>query len=629
MKNKERKLKSVRSLLLIVILSTICILTGCSTADDSRNNYDLTVIDVTEDFYVNDFANLFNETQKADLMAKAINMDVEYSGIQVVITTVESFEQTVTNFNGENPELLTIEQISYSMYSQYGIGKDSMGILILFSVGDREVRIETGWKMQNYFTDLLSGEILDDYGMPYFTEDNFAEGLISVQAAVIEEIQNRVPTDWNEAETTEVEKNTSTEENIITVKDSEVLEEENNNNDSNNNTLVGFLISIVTGIAGLFVSLWAYLKSKFTKQMESEKEQNQKQILETETRYSEKMVEQQVAFEKRIADISNESVRREREKNSEIGNLKRELETANLRIGDLNNEVGILQDKYLRIQTLHPEFNFDKEVEEMIENEYKDTALGIDKQLAEVALTSANKDNIAFFADAISLYEQTIPQVKKYVTTDMEKVTALHSDSIALKQEFDRQEQEKHDRKVANHFSEILCAMLLNIRQIGNHETYEELSNVRKEYEKLSREQREFISDPNKVQIMQKLYQEAKSDNDDFCKAKETEKSIESVVSRIYSADEDDVDKLKRALREYKNLSSRQKEYFSDELLRKLKRLLEDAEEDERRQEERRRQNRMSSSYSSSSYHRPSTSHRSSFGGHGGRPSGGGASRRF
>ena len=72
-----------------------------------------------------------------------------------------------------------------------------MGILILLSVEDRNVRIETGKTMQAYITDSKSGQLLDKYGMDYFVEDKFAEGLVSVQDALISEIRDVVPANWN------------------------------------------------------------------------------------------------------------------------------------------------------------------------------------------------------------------------------------------------------------------------------------------------------------------------------------------------------------------------------------------------------------------------------------------------
>ena len=78
--------------------------------------------EATSDFYVNDFANVFSSSEKAQLMEKAVTLSDEHNGIQVVVTTVKSLDGN------------SIEDYSYEMYNQYGIGKDDMGLLILLAL---------------------------------------------------------------------------------------------------------------------------------------------------------------------------------------------------------------------------------------------------------------------------------------------------------------------------------------------------------------------------------------------------------------------------------------------------------------------------------------------------------------
>lgn len=215
MKLTSRKSRRVTVMVLILAMVS-CILTACSTEPENKNPYNVTVIDATSDFYVNDFAGILSEDQKSDMMALAVDLDSEYSGIQVVVTTVESFEKTVVSYEGNtSTNVYDIEQLSYAMYDQYGIGQNDMGILIFFSVGDREVRIETGYQMQTYITDQKSGQLLDNYGMEYFRNDQFADGLVAVQAATINEIKNVVPANWAsfiDAEETVTEQETANQE---------------------------------------------------------------------------------------------------------------------------------------------------------------------------------------------------------------------------------------------------------------------------------------------------------------------------------------------------------------------------------------------------------------------------------
>jgi len=154
----ERKSKKI--LLVITILISFILISECSIVFAAN----VKVETQTPEFYVNDFADVFSEEQEQALMQKALDLVESYNGIQVVVTTIKSLE-------GSSPE-----EYAYTMYNQYGIGKDSMGILILLATEDREVRIETGQKMQMYITDSLCGRILDKYGMDYLKDNKFAEG---------------------------------------------------------------------------------------------------------------------------------------------------------------------------------------------------------------------------------------------------------------------------------------------------------------------------------------------------------------------------------------------------------------------------------------------------------------------
>ena len=130
----------------------------------------------TSDFYVNDFAGVFTSQEKQQLMEKAVSLADNYNGIQVVITTVKSLD-------GQS-----VEDYAFDMYNQYAIGKDDMGVLILLSTGDRQIRVQTGRAMEAYINDSKAGRFMDKYAIPYLKENKFNEGLISLQENLINEI---------------------------------------------------------------------------------------------------------------------------------------------------------------------------------------------------------------------------------------------------------------------------------------------------------------------------------------------------------------------------------------------------------------------------------------------------------
>lgn len=73
----------------------------------NANSYDFSVKEQTNEFYVNDFAGIFTEEQKQEMLNKAKELNDNYNGIQVVVTTVDSL-------GGHE-----IENYAYAMYNQY------------------------------------------------------------------------------------------------------------------------------------------------------------------------------------------------------------------------------------------------------------------------------------------------------------------------------------------------------------------------------------------------------------------------------------------------------------------------------------------------------------------------------
>jgi uncharacterized membrane protein YgcG len=190
MKNDKRNATVVLVVMITIVMMFSLCACGSEVQKSDEKSYSMNVETQTSEFYVNDFANLFTDAQKQSMIQAAKEVDEKWGGIQVVVTTVESLGGA------------TAEQYATSMYNQYGIGEDDMGVLILLSTGegpgDRDIRIETGDKMQMYLTDGYSGtELIDNYGMPYFENDDLAGGVIAIQEATISFIKDNIDTDWN------------------------------------------------------------------------------------------------------------------------------------------------------------------------------------------------------------------------------------------------------------------------------------------------------------------------------------------------------------------------------------------------------------------------------------------------
>lgn len=701
MKNSKRKSSRI-ALVMLLLMCMALFMSACgapASSEGGGTSYNMKVTDATSDFYVNDFAGLFTADQKETMMNKAINLDKDYDGIQVVVTTVDSLDGCVkekSTFQSVN-----VETVAYSMFLQYGIGQDDMGILVLFSTGDREVRIETGKKMQTYITDGKSGQILDDYGMDYFRNDQFAEGLVAVQDAVISEIKAVVPQDWNPnpvkaEEVTRGEVVAPTEpavydkpatETTNPVKDqATIVTTENNTELEKSEGTGGMIMWIIVTIFAILISILitaAVVSSKLSivrnqldeseKELSNQKKKYEGQIGALNAQHAEEMESQrrqmglqQERVLKMQSDASEQRIKELRElsesKDQQITKKNKELFDKSKKIIELEKQLAVLQDKFTRAQKLHPDSDFELEVEQMIQGEFKQEAERIDGKIAECIDLPADKDRVDVLSKAIYSYDSTTPEVARYLTSDRTKLQKLLDDSNRLKSQYEKEQQKKRDRASAQRAYDDIKSMVTGITMKDTAESYRILSRAIERYNRLSPTEKQYFPDMELLRRLENTFKTVKSDYDNQNKAKSAESEVQRILGYMSSADENDREKLERAMRQYRNLSQAQTVYFSAELLRKLKRLIEEAEADHRRQEERRRREaeerrrreeearrrreeeerrrrreaeerrrredeerrrRMMSSSSHSSFGG------SSFGGHGGRPSGGGASRRF
>ena len=585
--NTQKKRKSLVSCLLMLLLLVI---TCSSITAQANSSYEFPVIEATSDFYVNDFAGLFTEEEKASMMERAIELEEEYGGIQVVVTTVKTLDDCLIE-EGEKD----IEQIAYAMFKQYGIGQDDMGILILFASEDRIMRIETGYQMQTYITDAKAVELRDKYGMEYFRNNQFVEGIISLQKATISEIKSEVPQDWKPL--IGDKKETSTREN-----NNGVVQTNTAKADSKKNGISGAMYAIWTALIAMLVGLGVAIRGLFSTKSKAnaEKETYEQEFASLRKSTSKKvqeavdvnsetwrlaMEQQKSAYEKQCSELSSKiegQIKTLESKEREILRLNQEL-------SGKKAELEKMEDTYSRIKTLHPDLDFENEVKNMIENEFKASAENVDEQIAQIANLTADKDKINVFDEAIRVYQSASADVQKYVNTDVGKLRRLYEESVSLRREYERAEQEKRDRATAKSAFEKMGAIVSGI-SFGNYENYETLDRAYKVYTGLSSAEKNYFPDMAIVEKIKSLRATAEADLKDFNTAKEAEKDVRRIVDRIYTAHEEDQDSLERAMRYYRNLTSAQQRYFSSDLERKVKHFLDEAEDDHRRKEAERRQ---------------------------------------
>lgn len=604
--------KRYASLLIVVLLlfGIITVLTGCMNEDSTNDVYqsDIKVKDATPEFYVNDYGNILSSEQRTELVKRAKALNEDYNGIQLVITTLESLDG------------YSIEEYATAMYNKFGIGTKDMGALILFSSGDRQVRIEVGRGMEEYMTDADAGALIDEYAIDYFKNDQFADGIVALQKAVVTFIKNEVPVEWNSASGDEqTSKNTSDvaqsiDESVNTVqavgnsdvKNSSIADEQS---DSGLPMLFWmFVIVVPYGIAlGL---LYSSVKKYKALRRKNEEMVNENSVQIKHYKYTIDEMEQDAW------DIKAEYQKKYNDYEKKLKNCQREKD-------ELKKLIEKMQETHARAIVLHP--RLEDEIIEMIENEHKAEAKKVDDAIQSALTNKASKENVDVFGNALAKYNSASMEAKGYVRSDIKVLNQLYEQSSALQKEFQKSEKEKADRNAAKVAYDEMRKIADGVK--GNKSTYETLAKANNLYVRLSGAQKRFFPDSRWLREFQREFEISQEDHSNYEKAKKTEKAVKGITDYIGTPDENDINKLKQAIRMYDSLSSSERNYFDRNVYETARRMLAEAEEDQRERERRRKRRDDDDYFGGGGYHGGSSSF-GSFGG-GGISNGGGASRGF
>lgn len=584
---RKSKSNMLRRVILVITAFVMTVgLTACKSSSNtefsakSSNSYKVNVEKQTEDFYVNDFANLLSEADKKVMIANAVELAEEYDGIQVVVTTVN-------NLNGNE-----IEEYAYSMYGQYGIGKDSMGILILLSVGDRDVKIETGKTMQAYITDSKSGQLLDKYGMDYFREDKFAEGLKSVQEAVISEIKKVVPIDWNGREETTVNESNSTTAVVSSKEDAENSKDQSKDAVQNNNGMgvidmvFAVLFIMALAIIGVLIIAYRKMKTSFSDATEMNT-QLSKQVKGLKADVSE-ATNQNEQLSRTVKELNEELEQTCSNHEKTTQSMKQQYEQTYSelkgRISDitqkntvLNAQIAETEEFYGRVRKLHPECNFEKEVEAMIESEFRAAVSSVDEQINTAINMTADKDRVDTFKNVINIYETAESDIREAVTADIGKVRDLYQESVKLRNIAEA-------KATAEKVDEKLNSVLDMKADKYNVEMFE---NALKAYNAESALTKKFVkADIDKVRCLheeserlRKTFEKEQQEARDKAESQKVCNEMKKVLHGNSNGEYYEYDNLREAYLLYEDLTHAQKEFFPDmEMLRRYKSIMLKAE---------------------------------------------------
>ena len=124
-----------------------------------------------------DKADVINSSDERDLNQKLTNLSNE-TGIQVAVLTIPSLE-------GEALESYSMKVVEDWKLGQKGVDN---GVLLLVSIGDRELRIETGYGVEGDLTDTKCGLIIRNVITPHFQDGDYSKGIVQGVTAIVENV---------------------------------------------------------------------------------------------------------------------------------------------------------------------------------------------------------------------------------------------------------------------------------------------------------------------------------------------------------------------------------------------------------------------------------------------------------
>ena len=445
--------KSIKnlSMTMLILLATLLFSTVAYAAE---------IPAATDEFYVNDFADVFTAEEEERLLDNAVTLAEESDGIQVVVTTVESLD-------GDSVENYAVE-----MYNQYEIGKDDMGLLILLSTGDRQIRVEVGRAMEAYINDSKAGRFMDEYAIPYLSENKFNEGLINLQEALIDEIVATVEAESESAQTTQDSESASSAIGDI---------------------FGGILIAIVLIV--IVLAVITLVKKIIAK---SKKKQQEIDSLRHQLENTKSDFKQETNNLKGV-----------------INSLLAEKGTLNTAYDTLKNKYATLNDRYERVKILYPEA--DQKVSDMIKEEIRQKNMALAKKVDEiigrVINLQASKDIVQDVKIALDSYSRLTKEQRAFVESDISRLKKLYDESVELKKEYDRIQEEKRRKKAAADALSSINSIIAGIT-IGKSMHLRKLKDAMAIYNNLDAGSKEFF-DKSALDRLNKLYRDAKRDKEE------------------------------------------------------------------------------------------------------------------
>ena len=119
----------------------------------------------TDRFFVNDFADVISSEDEDRIYQAGVQL-YEKTKAQVVAVTVPTLDG------------MDISDFGVQLGRQWGVGdkEKNNGVLLIFALEERRVRIEVGYGLEGALTDAKTGRLLDQYALPHSEKMIFRAG---------------------------------------------------------------------------------------------------------------------------------------------------------------------------------------------------------------------------------------------------------------------------------------------------------------------------------------------------------------------------------------------------------------------------------------------------------------------
>jgi len=154
--------------ILLILAVTVCL---PSVYGDNGDELLQKLLKNKPNTYINDYAHVIPEPQKQQMSAVSQELR-EKTGAAIVVVTLPSLQGG------------SLEDFSVKLAHGWGIGDNDQGVLLLFALKDRNVRIEVGYGLEHIINDAKAGRIIRENMVPYFKQQAYSSGLLNGEAAI-------------------------------------------------------------------------------------------------------------------------------------------------------------------------------------------------------------------------------------------------------------------------------------------------------------------------------------------------------------------------------------------------------------------------------------------------------------